>query len=78
MASHDKPRPFGRLVPALLSLDRVTSVVDVGLAVTANVLGAVLGVLTAVLLVCWRITTPRSAPPLAASVLPIGEQDPTP
>jgi hypothetical protein len=57
--------------------DRATSVIDLGLAVTANIFGAVLGVLTAVLVVLWRVTTPTVAPPLSVSVRPVEERDAT-
>lgn len=67
-----RPRPLLRFVPTILEVHRATSVIDVGLAITSTVLGIVLGVLTAVVLACWRITTPASAPPLSVSVRPVG------
>lgn len=67
-------RTLFRFLPTVLAVHRATSVFDIGLAVTSTVLGAVLGLLTALVLTCWRITTPAAAPPLSAAVLPIGLQ----
>lgn len=63
-----------RFVPTIVVVDKATSVIDLGIAVTANVFGAVLGVLTATVVVVWRVTTPTPAPPLSASVRPVGER----
>jgi hypothetical protein len=63
-----------RFVPTIVVVDKATSVIDLGLAVTANILGAMLGVLTAVVVLLWRITTPTSAPPLSVSVRPVGQR----
>lgn len=63
-----------RFVPTIVVVDKATSVIDLGLAVTANVFGALLGVLTATVMVLWRVTTPTSAPPLPVSVRPVGER----
>jgi hypothetical protein len=55
-------RPPSRWVSAVLAVDRATPGFDVGLAVTESVFGMILGVCTALVLACWRITTPL--PPL--------------
>lgn len=58
----------------MLAVHRATSVFDVGLAVTTTVLGAVLGIVTVLVLACWRITTPALAPPLPVAVRPVGDR----
>lgn len=69
-------RPFFRFLPTILAVHRATSVLDIGFAIANTVLGVALGMVTAVVLACWRITTPSVAPPLPASVRPVGWRSP--
>ncbi|HVV19478.1 MAG TPA: hypothetical protein VHF06_08585 [Pseudonocardiaceae bacterium] len=52
---------------ALLAVDRATPGFDVGLAATESPFGMIVGICAAVVLACWRITTPLPPlPPLPA------------
>lgn len=61
-----------RMLPMIVHSGRLLLPdVDLGFAMTDSVLGPALAVLTVVLGVCWRLTTPVHAPPVPGSAPPI-------